>query len=277
MLDLGKMVAEESGLPCIAIPTTPSTCAAWTAVATTYDDAGVYQGVLELMRGPALLVYDEVLLASAPARLLRAGLADTLAKEREAIVTGTPPPSSGIGAMALEAARHGAEAVRRVGATAVGLAEARNGDGSAPSRTSPWDRPEAAPVEEPSRIAHEAIVLLSGLASGLGGRELDAFAAHPIADALTLASPYRALLHGERVALGLLVQEELLGRGSELAGLRALFDEWRLPSQPPLRFRDLPADLRVAIATRALQPDQALVHRRTVSLEDLEACLSATL
>lgn len=81
-LDTAKLAAE-GRCPVVAVPTSPATCAAWTALSIVYESDGTYRGGVSLSRCPELVVGDLGVLTDAPARLLANGVMDASAKHFE--------------------------------------------------------------------------------------------------------------------------------------------------------------------------------------------------
>ena len=136
--------------PFVAIPTSPATCAATTALSVLYDDAWVWQAPAPTRACPTLVVLDPVVLAAAPDRLLAAGVLDALCKVEEVrIASRTAPPATPGSDAAL--------AVCDALAAWVDPATGALTDGL----------PSAPDVR--AALA-EAVVVLPGLIAGLGGR-----------------------------------------------------------------------------------------------------------
>jgi len=96
-LDTAKAAAGRLKLPVVTIPTSAATCAAWTALSAVYTDEGSSRTYILLDRCPDLLILDTGIIASCPARYLRSGMADALAKFYEAMAfTGGSSPGRGI-------------------------------------------------------------------------------------------------------------------------------------------------------------------------------------
>ena len=67
-LDTAKLLAHQSQLPIVTIPTSGATCAAWTALSNIYSEAGAFQYDVALNRCPDLLILDYGLICTAPQR-----------------------------------------------------------------------------------------------------------------------------------------------------------------------------------------------------------------
>lgn len=213
VLDAGKLLAQRLGLPCTTVPLSPATCAGWTALSNLYSPNGAFLGDLCLERCPELLVCDHQLLLTAPPRTLASGIADAMAKWYEASVS-SGHSTDGLVQQALQQARVLRDQLL------LDAAEAMQ-----EPRSDAWAR------------AVEASTLTAGLIGGLGGARCRTVAAHALHNALTHLPATRRWLHGEKVAVGVLVQlrlEERLG-GNGLAGqahrqLLPFFQSLQLPT-----------------------------------------------
>jgi glycerol dehydrogenase len=184
-LDTAKLIAHQAKLPVVTIPTSAATCAAWTALSNVYSEAGAFQYDVALDRCPDLLILDYELVATAPQRTLVAGIGDALAKWYEASV------SSGASEQTLViAAVQQARVLRDLlfQKTPAALAEPGGAE---------W------------REVVDACVLLAGVMGGLGGAQCRTVAAHAIHNGLTHLPESHAILHGEKVAYGILAQLRL--------------------------------------------------------------------
>ena len=194
-LDAAKLLAYESQLPIVTIPTSAATCAAWTALSNVYSDAGAFLYDVPLPKCPDLLILDYSLIQTAPQRTLVAGIGDAIAKWYEASV------SSGNSEQTLIiAAVQQARVLRDI-----------------------LLQKSAAALQEPGSAVWQevvdAAVLLAGVIGGLGGAQCRTVAAHAVHNGLTHLKGSHHALHGEKVAYGILVQlrlEEMV-QGNQLA------------------------------------------------------------
>ncbi|MGC1394821.1 MAG: iron-containing alcohol dehydrogenase family protein [Coleofasciculaceae cyanobacterium] len=194
-LDTAKLLAYQCNLPVVTIPTSAATCAAWTGLSNIYSDQGAFLYDVTLNRCPDLLVLDYGLIQTAPQRTLIAGIGDALAKWYEASVSSGSSPVTLIIAAVQQARvlrdilfQKSAEALKEPGSDA-------------------W------------REVVDASVLLAGVIGGLGGAQCRTVAAHAVHNGLTHLTAAHDVLHGEKVAYGILVQlrlEEML-QGNQLA------------------------------------------------------------
>ncbi len=194
-LDTAKLLAHQCQLPVVTIPTSAATCAGWTALANIYSDQGAFQYDVPLNRCPDLLILDYNLILTAPKRTLVAGIGDAIAKWYEADVSSGDSTDTLIIA-AVQQARVLRDILLQKSVTAL-----ENPGGEA------W------------REVVDATVLLAGVIGGLGGAKCRTVAAHAIHNGLTHLEATHNILHGEKVAYGILAQlrlQEML-QGSQLA------------------------------------------------------------
>lgn len=211
-LDTAKLLAFQLNLPIVTIPTSAATCAAWTALSNIYSEGGAFQYDVALKQCPDLLILDYSLVATAPVRTLVAGIGDAIAKWYEASV------SSGHSPAAL---------------TIAAVQEARI------LRDLLFQKSPAA-IQDPQgpdwREVVDATVLLAGVIGGLGGANCRTVAAHAVHNGLTHLPAAHGLLHGEKVAYGILVQlrlEEMLGHNQlAIAARHQLIEFYRTIGLP---------------------------------------------
>jgi glycerol dehydrogenase-like iron-containing ADH family enzyme len=196
-LDTAKLLAHRCQLPVVTIPTTAATCAAWTALSNIYSETGAFLYDVSLPKCPDLLILDYNIIATAPQRMLVAGIGDAIAKWYEASV------SSGQSAQTLLiAAVQQARILRDIlFQKSIGALEQLGGED--------WQE------------VVDATILLAGVIGGLGGAQCRTVAAHAVHNGLTHLPGSHHALHGEKVAYGILVQlrlEEML-QGNRLAAV----------------------------------------------------------
>jgi glycerol dehydrogenase len=184
-LDAAKLVAYQTQLPVVTIPTSAATCAAWTALSNVYSDQGAFLYDVGLSACPNLLILDYDLIQTAPQRTLVAGIGDAIAKWYEASV------SSGTSEQTLIIAAVQQARVLRDLLLQKSVAALEVPGGAA------W------------REVVDASVLLAGVIGGLGGAQCRTVAAHAVHNGLTHLLQSHGTLHGEKVAYGILVQLRL--------------------------------------------------------------------
>jgi glycerol dehydrogenase-like iron-containing ADH family enzyme len=196
-LDTAKLLAHQMQQPVVTVPTSGATCAAWTALSNVYSDQGAFRYDVALATCPRLLILDYALLRTAPRRTLVAGIGDGLAKWYEAAV------SSGASQQTLMvAAVQQARVLRDI------LLQ------KTPVALHQWGGAEWQEVVD-------ATVLLAGVIGGVGGAQCRTVAAHAVHNGLTQLPASHGLLHGEKVAYGILVQLRLEEMGGNTALARA--------------------------------------------------------
>ena len=260
-LDTAKLLAYQCDLPAVTIPASGATCAGWTALSNIYSEAGAFQYDVTLARCPDLLILDYSLVRTAPKRTLIAGIGDAIAKWYEASVS-----SGDSTATLLISAVQQARILRDIllQKSAIALEQ---------------------PDSDEWREVVDATVLLAGVIGGIGGADCRTVAAHAVHNGLTHLLEAHDVLHGEKVAYGILVQlrlEEMV-QGNKLATearkqLIKFYNEIGLPKTlEDLGLADITlAQLRhaAAIATRG----ESDIHRLpfVVSAEQLVAAMVST-
>ncbi|MGJ9413836.1 glycerol dehydrogenase [Aeromicrobium sp. CF4.19] len=187
-IDRARAAAHMCDAPLVTVPTIASNDSPAAMAVALYGEDHQLVEVLQTGHNPSLVLVDTALVASAPARLLSAGIGDAISKKFEAAACatvgglnshGTTPLITGLAianACYDTLREHGAEAVRDV-----------------TRGTNTTDAIEA---------TVEATVLMSGLAFENGGLSI----AHSMTRGLQAIPPSAEGMHGEHVAYGLLVQ-----------------------------------------------------------------------
>ena len=212
VLDLAKIVADRASLPCVAIPTLISNCAATNPNTTVYYPDGRFRHSHLCKVPPRVTVVDDTRLRASPLRYFLSGLADTLVKPYEAklaVADGAPWTSR----LAYELALGGSQLIADRGADVV----TRFATSGAIDGLSDFI---------------DAVLLVGGMVGGIGGNAARTAAAHAVHNGLTEVAHAATLdtTHGEKVAYGLVVQETLLGReATTLRDLRRMLRRLGLP------------------------------------------------
>ncbi len=261
-LDMAKLLADQCNLPIVTLPTSGATCAAWTALSNVYSEAGAFQYDVTLSRCPDLLILDYGLVRTAPQRTLIAGIGDAIAKWYEASVS-----SGNSSATLLISAVQQARILRDIlfQKSAIALKQ---------------------PDSDEWRDVVDATVLLAGVIGGVGGADCRTVAAHAVHNGLTHLLEAHDVLHGEKVAYGILVQlrlEEMIQRNQLAASSRKQLLQFYSEVGLPKSLEDLGlADISLAQIRRvteiATQP-KSDIHRLpfAVSPEQLAAAMVSTL
>jgi glycerol dehydrogenase len=261
VLDSAKLIAHQSQLPIITIPTTGATCAAWTALSNVYDQNGAFAYDVTLDHCPDVMLVDYDIIATAPQRTLISGIGDAIAKWYEASVSSGSSEKTMVIA-AVQEARILRDLLLQKSAAAI-----------------------AQPKSQIWREVVDATVCLAGAIGGIGGANCRTVAAHAVHNALTHLPQTHHTLHGEKVAYGILVQLRLEEfQGNQLAAssrhqLLKFYQEIGLPTS----LRDLGlSQITIAeleqIAAIACQPNSD-IHRLPFSVSPsqvLAAMVSTT-
>jgi glycerol dehydrogenase-like iron-containing ADH family enzyme len=260
-LDTAKLLAHRCQLPVVTIPTSAATCAAWTALSNIYSESGAFLSDVSLDKCPDLLILDYGIVATAPPRMLVAGIGDAIAKWYEASVS-SGHSSQTLLIAAVQQARVLRDILFQKSAAAI-----------------------SNPGGEDWQEVVDATVLLAGVIGGLGGAQCRTVAAHAVHNGLTHLPGSHHALHGEKVAYGILVQlrlEEML-QGNQLAAtarkqLLDFYTEIGLPrTLADLGLNQITIDQLHHAATLACKPDSDL-HRLPFAVvpEQLVAAMVST-
>ncbi|ELY58520.1 glycerol dehydrogenase [Natronococcus jeotgali] len=192
-LDTAKAVRENAGGAMVSLPTIASTDAPTSALSVIYSDEGEFERYWFYEAHPDLVLVDTAIVAGAPARFFRSGIADAMATWFEADAVRRADGENFFGEGPTRAAHslsrlcydllreHGRSAVRAV---------------------------EQGTVTESVEAVTEANTLLSGLGFENGGIA----AAHSIHNGLTQLEAAHGATHGEKVNVGTIAQLVLEGR-----------------------------------------------------------------
>ncbi|MHB8064020.1 MAG: iron-containing alcohol dehydrogenase family protein [Ruminiclostridium sp.] len=211
VLDLAKVVGQNAGIPLVTVPTIAATCAAWSALTVVYTENGAYSHYIQLSSAPRLVIADTRVLAEAPARYLRAGIADTLVKW-------------------YENAPHELEDQYDI-SLRIGLQTAKL------ALDILYQNAEHAIKDANEKIASrtimeviDAIIILAGLVGSITTGHYRASIAHPLHDSFTKVTDTHHSLHGEIVNFGLIVQFVLEGKSTQdIKNLLTLLNKLDLP------------------------------------------------
>jgi glycerol dehydrogenase len=192
-LDAAKGVAFKLGLPFIAVPSIASNDSPTGRSMAIYNDEHVLVAIETIPDSPLLVVTDTQLIANAPARFLRTGMGDALAKKFEAERAVADGASNFFGTRQLRTALAIADAcyqtLREHGVAAMAAAERHEPD-------------------EAFEAVVEANVLMAGLAWESGGLSY----AHAVVRGLVKARGAASAPHGDHVGYATLVQLAIEGR-----------------------------------------------------------------
>jgi len=211
-LDAGKCIAHRLGVPVVIMPTLASNDAPCSAISVLYTPEGVTETFEVFPNNPALVLVDTAIIAEAPARFLVAGMGDAMATWYEARMchrnpNGMSPYGARPTLAGVAIAQSCADILYEYGVEAF-----------------------AAVQEQKLTPAVDNVVEANTLLSGLGFECTGLAAAHAVAQALTVLEHVdRNYLHGEMVAIGILVQLALEGDFAEAERVARLFARIGLP------------------------------------------------
>ncbi len=263
VLDIAKAVAAKLNRPFVSIATIAATCAAWTPLSVWYTEEGAAINYEIFRQGAFLVAVEPQIILEAPEKYLQAGVADTIAKYYEADIL-----SDGVENLPLTAA--------------LGLTVSKQiGDVLLNEGASAFDAMREKKINHSFLNVVDAIVAGGGLVGGLGERYTRVAAAHAMHNGLSQLENCKHVLHGLKVAYGILVQTALLGDKIEL---KKLYDKF-LVLELPTKLSDIGVDasnrsdlnkvIDAAIApneTMSLLPfavDNALLYEAIETVENL--------
>jgi uncharacterized oxidoreductase len=207
-LDTAKALAVHLGLPFAALPSIAATCSAATPLSVWYTAEGKALGFEIFNKAAETVLVEPRIIHAAPPEYLQAGLADTLAKWYEASIL-----TAGLGP------ENGPPLCVRLGLQAAALLKQTLLEkGRAALAAFDKAEPDGAFIE-----LVDAVILGGGLVGGLGEKYTRVAAAHAVHNGLSVLAETHRVLHGLKVAYGLLVQAALADGGE----LDALVREFR--------------------------------------------------
>ena len=229
-IDTAKATAQKCFLPSIIIPTIVSNDAPCSRLAVVYTEDHVWAETLVLPGNPDLVLVDSGVIANAPERALVAGMGDAYATYYEARAC----------------MRSGALNVNSGGSTRAAMVLAEEC-----RRILLEDGKEALLACRNHSVvpALENVIEANVLLSGIGFESVGLAAAHGMEGAFTLFPETHSFMHGEKVAVGTLIQlllekapdEELVTTPNfyKSVGLPTSLAQIGITDYSPERFRDL--------------------------------------
>ncbi|WP_245583540.1 iron-containing alcohol dehydrogenase family protein [Paenibacillus assamensis] len=211
VLDVAKAAAHEAELEVIMVPTLASNCAAWTPLTVFYNEQGQFTHYTIFPKSSLMVIVEPRISLEAPVDYLRAGIADTIAKwyEADVLIRKLEQPVA-----AVQIAHLTARLCQRV------LLE----DGLQSIQDA--KRGELSPAFVK---VLETIMMTGGMVGGFGDHLGRIAGAHSVHNGLTVAPSTHHLLHGDKVAYGILVQLVLEGNLAEVEKLLSFYQEMELP------------------------------------------------
>ncbi len=211
VLDLVKAVGDQLDISVITVPAIAATCAAWSALSVLYDEDGRFAGGVILKNCPQLVLADTRIIASAPLRYLRAGIADTLAKWYELAPYYTQAENDVVLKIALQNAKLAWRIINEKATWAMKDATENH-------------------VSETFREVVDSIIVLAGLVGSIIEGTYRPALGHEIHNRLTFVPETHKNLHGEKVIFGVFTQLILEGKTPrEITEFLVLMNELELP------------------------------------------------
>lgn len=233
------------------IPTLASNCAPWAPLSVVYNEEGEMVTFDTHPRQNDLLLVDPELIIDAPVEYFIAGIGDTLAKwyESDLILTREENQNNAF----LQASRASARICREVILThgLQAVEDVRRGEAT----------------EAFIQVA-ETIIGVAGLVGGFGDGYARSTIAHAVHDALTTFPNTHEVLHGSKVAYGILVQLAYEDNQSELNTLQTLYESLGLPQK--LSDVHLSLDRDVEQLAEAIAHNKSLIHSEYESVSKSE-------
>jgi len=215
LLDTAKLATEIIGCELIMIPTLISNCAPYAPIIAVYTQAEhQFKRIGVTLKSSFVTLVDWELLLATPRDYLIAGIGDTLAKWYE-----------------IEGITRHLQATEKTAPVRLGIAVAKEvlailkADGQ--SALAALKEQKVTP--EFGRIA-DTIIALAGGVGGFAGKYGRIAGAHAIHNGLSLLPETHAVLHGAKVAYGVLVQLAYTGDFDEIDQLLTWYHELGLPT-----------------------------------------------
>ncbi len=258
LLDTAKSVADRNQQTLFVIPTNLATCAAYSALSVLYDAQHRYSQTDYHQKNSQLLLIDTDFLVHSPKAYFVAGIGDTLAKwyEAEAVFRNGIAPATAFEQVGLLTSKLIKEILLEHALTAVHDLETGKNTTSF-SRTA------------------EAILGVAGTVGGFAGDKGRTSGAHAIHNALTNFHAAAPILHGEKVAYGILIQLLTTNEEAEVRRLLPFYKKLGLPhklEQLHLRNSD-PVKEKIA-AYAVLPTDSYRLAVPTINRAQVKAALS---
>lgn len=241
VIDTAKAAAVKAGsLPLVLLPTLASNCAAWSALSVLYKENGISIGHELYPRQSSLVLIEPRVILDSPVDYFIAGIADTLAKwyESDNLLSHT-----GMNHLSLFFARQAARVCHDIplqyGKQAV-------------------DDMKQGVLSDAWQLMMETNIIAGGLVGGFGDEYGRATGAHSIHDALTYFPETVHLLHGVKVAYGIMVQLALEKKWEEIQKLMPFYHQLKLPiNLSNLHLKGTEEELR-QLSAYAASPDKTI-------------------
>ncbi|QMT21224.1 iron-containing alcohol dehydrogenase family protein [Bacillus velezensis] len=259
ILDLAKAAADRLDIEAVMVPSIAGTCAASTPLSVMYEESGNFIRVDYHKRSSYLTLVDPLFLLSSPIEYMKSGIGDTLAKwyEAEAVIRNTEEAAPLMAQAGLRQAEYIRNLLLRYSEAAVGSME--KGELSVP-------------------FIHtaETIIMLAGTVGGYGGRLCRMAGAHAVHNGLSFLQETHQVLHGQKVAYGILVQLALENRRPEIEELLPFYRRLGFPvSLCDLGILDNHEEAKRRIASHACRAEESLCLMGQYREKDVSAAIES--
>ncbi len=211
VLDLVKAAGNDANVDAILIPTLASTCAAWTPLSVIYTDDGTFTHYSIFPKSTLMILFEPRVLLDSPTNFFIAGIADTLAKWYEAdVIIRELEETPLVVTIAHQTAQLCRDVLLEHGAQAV------------------HDQKDGHLTAALTKVM-ETNIVAGGMVGGYGDKYGRIAGAHSIHNGLTILEETHHLLHGEKVAYGILVQLALEKNWDEIKHLESFYQALSLP------------------------------------------------
>ncbi|MHB1653083.1 MAG: iron-containing alcohol dehydrogenase family protein [Desulfitobacteriaceae bacterium] len=184
-LDATKVVAARLGIPFVAIPTVAGTCSCVTHISVMYTPDGLFVDFINHPQNSILTLVDAEIIADSPVSFMLSGIGDTLAKWYEGIVCARGHEDHVPTKLGLSAAKICLDTLTEYSEIAI------------------KDMGSKTPSNAVQQIT-DAIFLSAGAVGGFGMENTRACAAHGVHDGLTVVKETHPMMHGMKVAYGII-------------------------------------------------------------------------
>jgi uncharacterized oxidoreductase len=259
VLDLTKAVGAETKVPVILVPTLASSCAAWTPLSVYYTDEGQFIYYRYHTESVNMVLIEPKIILQSPIEYFMAGIGDTLAKWYEADVL---IRNLNERHLAVDIAYYSAKTCREIlfELSSEAVEDQKKGN-----------------LSSAFRKVVETIIMAGGMVGGFGDCYGRIAGAHSIHNGLTQIEETHHLLHGEKVAYGILVQLVLEEKWKDVSELIDLYRKLDLPySLSDLGLHAKDEDKLSLVAEAAVDPAESihLMDQKITAENVKEAILS---
>lgn len=209
--DLAKAVCHELHIPVFILPTLAATCAAYSTLSVMYNPDGSMNRYDVFETASALVLIEPAVILHSPKELMIAGIGDTLAKWYEA-------------APLIEQMKYQPMEIKVASFAARKCRDVLLSDSLAALQAM-----DEQTLNQAFLNIVETNILLAGLVGGFGDDYGRTSGAHSIHDALTTLADSHKVLHGKKVAYGILVQLMIEGKVDEIKRLKDFYQLLALP------------------------------------------------